>query len=142
MIALLACSKKKRNFPVAASVLYTGALYTLCKRYCWLKYYDFRILSAKHGLLDPYEMVEPYNVTLVQMSSRARRIWAAKVNEQLAALNNDHWIVFASRPYREFLELPGQVEIPLEGLGYGQQVQRMKELVDEQLQLRSSGPRA
>jgi hypothetical protein len=85
------------------------------------------ILSAKHGLLEPHTVIEPYNVTLNTMSADAIRSWAERVLAQLQAKTNlrqDHFIILAGNKYRHDL-LPHLAcyELPLEGLRIGEQLQ-------------------
>lgn len=43
----------------------------------------FSILSAKHGLLDPDEIIEPYDLTLKGASKLLKMEWAQKVDKQI-----------------------------------------------------------
>lgn len=102
-----------------------------------VKNYDsLAILSAKHGLLSPDDMIEPYNVTLNNMSTAEVAKWATKVFEQMENMLNlssfDKVYFHAGKKYRQFLipklESKGvQCEIPLENLGIGKQLAWYKE---------------
>jgi len=95
------------------------------------KNYDFvAILSAKYGLLFPDEKIEPYNLTLNDMSSRERKEWADKVFNQmktrLKLKEFDKVFFHAGKKYREQLiqklgNMGIQCKVPLEGLGIGKQ---------------------
>jgi hypothetical protein len=94
------------------------------------------ILSAKHGLVAPLTMIEPYELTLNKMSAHERRAWADRVWAQLQPmLNPNSRIVFlAGRRYREFLvdriEQRGvPVDVPLAGLGIGEQLHWFKKAI-------------
>lgn len=135
-IGLVACGARKLSNPAPAHELYTGVLFRLsaaCAEQTCDRWY---ILSAKYGLVSPDRVLSPYNVTLNNMPIQARREWAERVLGTLDALgpNNDnaHWLILAGRRYREFLipGLRGTVEIPLAGLGIGQQIARLKLLLE------------
>ena len=87
------------------------------------------ILSAKHGLLDPSSIIEPYNETLKAMPVHRRHIWACGVIEDLAPrlAGVDSVTLFAGMAYREFLEpeLRGrglELHVPMYGMRIGQQL--------------------
>ncbi len=76
------------------------------------------------------EEIEPYDITLNNMDSTARRYWASKVIMQLRRhfdLENDHFILLAGQKYREYL-IPhlNSYEISLAGLMIGKQLQYLK----------------
>ena len=87
------------------------------------------ILSAKYGLLDPDDVIDPYDETLNKMPVKARRDWAVKVLDELIPQldHDDQVVILAGMKYREFLVDPlgakgFQVEIPMEGLRIGEQL--------------------
>ena len=90
------------------------------------------ILSAKHGLLDPDEVVEPYDVALKDASTLQRRAWSDSVLDALQAklgeLKGVHVEIHAGSPYRDFglvdgLRVQGaEVENPTQGLSQGGQL--------------------
>ncbi len=94
------------------------------------------ILSAKHGLLDLDTEIEPYDMTLVKMSSRQRQEWANGVLRQLQSrfdLDRDRFIFLAGQRYREYLTpYVKHYVIPLEGLPIGKQLQALKGALNEQ----------
>lgn len=100
---------------------------------------DWWILSAKHGLLNPYgEPIEPYDETLSGARVTRKREWAEQVAEQLdekELLSDDVILVLhAGKDYYEEL-LPliseGNVsfEIPTEGLAIGEKKAWYKEQI-------------
>lgn len=132
-IILISCVSKKRSHRAAAQDLYTSTLFTLNLRYArQLKPDAIFILSAKHGLLDPETIIDPYDVTLNKMSAASLRDWADNVRGQLAArtdLERDHFTFLAGNNYRKFL-IPHlhHYEVPMEGLRIGEQLGRLKAL--------------
>ena len=101
------------------------------------KNYDFvAILSAKYGLLFPDDKIDPYDLTLNDMSSKERKEWAESVFNQMTVKlklqDFDKVLFHAGKKYREHLipklEKVGiRCEIPLEGLGIGEQKAWYKE---------------
>jgi hypothetical protein len=93
------------------------------------------VLSAKHGLLSLEEVVEPYDLTLNQLSMHEVKRWAERTVEQLkhvANLASDRFIFLASERYRKFI-VPRVVysEIPLQGLSIGKQLRFLKAAINE-----------
>lgn len=88
------------------------------------------ILSAKHGLLDPARVIEPYDESLLDVGHLQRRDWAASVALQLLKQlrAGDRVILLAGKRYREYLtphleEHGCKVEAPLASMAIGKQVQ-------------------
>jgi hypothetical protein len=89
------------------------------------------ILSAKHGLVDPDQPLEPYDRALTDLPADARRTWGQQVVKALAehfdGISGMTFEVHAGEPYRAAIE-PGlraagaQLEVPLNGLPLGRQL--------------------
>lgn len=81
-ITLVACGATKRTQPSAAKDLYVGDLFT--KSRVWAEQNSDRwyVLSAKHGLLYPDRVIEPYDR---RMPSRRDDVvhWARRVSDDL-----------------------------------------------------------
>lgn len=134
-VALVSCVKSKRASPAPAADLYTSALFRSLRRYAEANADSWFILSAEHGLLRPTEVVAPYERTLNRMRKADRAAWAERVQRQLLQElpAGADVIVLAGERYREglipFLREQGfRVSVPLEGLSFGRQLQRLKEL--------------
>jgi uncharacterized HhH-GPD family protein len=90
------------------------------------------VLSAKHGLLDPNDVIEPYDVALKNLPSDARRAWSRKVLSALLVrfgdLSGKIFEIHASSAYRDNGLVSGlkaagaTVENPTEGLNRGRQL--------------------
>jgi hypothetical protein len=128
-IYLISCVSKKRDVPSPARDLYESELFRRARAYVEASGRPWFILSAKHGLVDPDEVIAPYDETLNTMGVAERRAWAEKVqaqmDERLPAA--ERIVVFAGRRYREFLmayfrRRAAKVEVPLEGLRIGEQL--------------------
>lgn len=132
-LGLISCTKSKQNYPCRADEMYQpSALFSKAYAYAIKQYDQVAILSAKHGLLMPHEVIEPYERTLKTMRRKAKKQWAEMVHQQLKDkidFKEISEIFFhAGMDYREDLIplLRGdgiRVQIPLEGLRQGKQLQ-------------------
>lgn len=128
-IHLVSCVSKKAEHAAPARDLYLSAWFMKARAYVEARGGPWFILSAEHGLLQPDRVTAPYERTLARMGVVDRRAWAKEVTEQLDVLGvrADRIVVLAGLRYREFL-MPAllsratSVEIPMEGLGIGQQL--------------------
>jgi len=137
-IALVSCVKSKQSVPARASELYTSALFRALRRHAEVSADAWYILSAEHGLLRPDQVIAPYERTLNRMSKRDRLSWAERVQKQLSDVvpPRAEVLVLAGERYRTdlipFLRERGHtVSVPLEGLSFGRQLQRLKVLAAE-----------
>jgi hypothetical protein len=103
------------------------------RRYAELNADVWYILSAKHGLLRPDEIVDPYEQTLNAMPRHDRFAWAERVRSQLLEMlpRDAELLVLASQRYREqlvpFLKSQGYVvRVPMAGLKFGPQLRWLK----------------
>lgn len=135
-VGLVGCASSKLRRPAAARELYTSQLFRKASAYAEATCDRWYILSAKHGLVHPDEFLEPYNQKLgsnaldpatLQPLSPPIHKWADGVREQLATELADIprvvLVALAGEQYRTILR-PGQwpFEIPMKGLGIGQQL--------------------
>jgi hypothetical protein len=134
-VALVSCVKSKLDHPAPARDLYTSALFRALRGYAETHADAWFILSAEHGLVDPNEVLAPYERTLSRMGKPQRQEWASRVKAELASRvpAGAEVIILAGQRYREglipFLCARGHdVAVPLEGLPLGRQLQRLKEL--------------
>ena len=134
-VALVSCVKSKRSAAAPAGDLYTSALFRSLRTYAERNADRWFILSAEHGLLDPHQVIAPYEKTLNRMGKADRDAWASRVQRQLGEVlpAGAEIVMLAGERYREglvpFLKRRGhQVTIPLEGLPFGRQLQRLGEL--------------
>ena len=145
-IVLISCVSRKGNQKTKAKDLYKGALFKNSLTYAQKLNPDkIFIISAKYGLVDLNEEIEPYDVTLSYVSPSKRtkkpnlkvltkheaKLWGEKVLEQLgkiADLKNDKFIILAGRDYIEPIKNKlTNFEDPLKGLNY---FERVKYLTD------------
>lgn len=129
-VALVSCVKTKRATASPAGELYTSSLFVGMRSFAQRNADTWYILSAKHGLLRPDQVVDPYETTLKTMKKADRVAWAEQVQQQLlATLPTAAEVIFlAGERYREvltpFLERRGfTVRVPMAGLKMGRQLQ-------------------
>src|SRR5579859_969812 len=108
-IYLVSCVSEKRALDLPAEQLYCSDWFQKARSYVLRRIKDgdeWRILSAKYGLLHPNTKVAPYNETLNDMRKSQRVDWSRRViNELRCALQAGDIVVFlAGQKYREFLE--------------------------------------
>lgn len=86
-------------------------------------------MSAKYGLLEPNDLIKPYELTLNKMSVDERKKWTEKVITQLKSKNvsfNQKAIFLCGNKYNQFLKNKFiEYETPLSNMGFGYQIQYM-----------------
>jgi hypothetical protein len=133
-IVLISCVKSKLNVRAKAKDLYKSPLFRHNLEYAHLLHPDaIYILSAKYGLLDLDQEIDPYEKTLNTMSEADKKTWSKIVIESLRSktdLKTDSFIFLAGIKYRKYL-IPEimHYEVPLEGLVFGKQLQELKRLI-------------
>lgn len=130
-IVLISCVKTKQNHKSKAKDLYISSLFK--KSYAYAKTLNpdkIYILSAKYGLLEEEEIIEPYELTLKNSSVVYKKKWATRVIKQLETvsdLQKDLFIFLAGIDYRKFLiSHIINVQIPMEKLDFGNQLSWLK----------------
>ena len=131
-VGLVGCVKQKAARALAAEDLYTSPLFRGRRAYVRASCDRWLILSAKHGLVHPADVIVPYDETLTTASTKARRAWSARVLASLVAdlgdLRGITFEIHAGAAYRDFGLVDGLrdtgaiVEVPAAGLTQGQQL--------------------
>jgi hypothetical protein len=128
-VCLVSCVKAKKPTSAAAKELYVSNWFRLARRYVESLGCPWYILSAKHGLVAPNTVIDPYEVTLNNMGVAERMAWSARVVEAIEKQipNSGQVVVLAGARYREFLmddlrRRAAVVTVPLEGLRIGEQL--------------------
>ena len=89
------------------------------------------ILSARHGLVHPGHVLEPYDQSLTTAGAQERRNWAARVLgdlEELAGRFTGVYKIHAGEAYRDYGLIEGllaagaHVVVPAAGLSQGGQL--------------------
>ncbi len=131
-VLLLGCVKSKRGSPSPAKDMYVSALWNGRRSLAESRGLRWKILSAKHGLLDPDEMIEPYDVALAGQSQVERQAWSNRVFSQLLDEFEDlegmvfeihaGWAYSESGLSTSLRAVGARVIRPLEGLLLGEQL--------------------
>jgi hypothetical protein len=80
-IGLVGCCRRKLPHAAPAAELYTSPLFRLASRFCSRTCDLWFVLSARHGLVEPAQVLAPYDVTLRGLGHAARQAWACRVVE-------------------------------------------------------------
>lgn len=128
---LISCVSKKLDHSAKARDMYISPLFKLSLKYAQKLNPDkIFILSAKYHLLPLDKEIEPYNVTLNNMSVNEIKSWAEEVVRELgenADLENDNFIILAGENYAKFIrDKLKHVEEPLKGLSIGNRLKFLK----------------
>lgn len=135
-IVLISCVKSKLTYRARAKDLYISDLFCKSLTYAQSLHPEaIYILSAKYGLLDLEQVIDPYELTIRDMSTVEQRAWAKRVSSALrlkADLQSDQFVLLAGMYYRKYL-IPALANcvIPMEGLSFGEQLHWLKEHLHE-----------
>jgi hypothetical protein len=134
-VLLVGCVKKKRATPARARDLYVSPLWAKRRLYAERMYAAHQtpwfILSAEHALVDPDQVLPPYDLHLARTPIAHRRAWGEQAIDQLAdalgSLDGAVVEVHAGAAYvdaiREPLTRRGAIlSTPLQGLQQGRQL--------------------
>lgn len=130
-LVLVGCAKRKRSTAAPARDLYTSSLFRKARAYAEGSGVPWFVLSAKHGLVSPATVLEPYDLALAATSSGYRQEWARRVlqdlQEAVGSLVGRAIEVHAGAAYtnslRPLLESRGAtVSEPLQGLRQGERL--------------------
>ena len=131
-IIVVGCTKKKKSYPCKASEMYSeSVLFTKIIGYIESYYsYEYRILSAKYGIITPDTEIEPYDICMKDVHRCNREYSEMIKNIKLHLGSYDKIIAFCGQDYVKMLRiaLPDKCIIePLKGMGIGQRLQFLKE---------------
>ncbi|AIE60110.1 DUF6884 domain-containing protein [Bacillus methanolicus] len=135
-LCIIPCGKRKiwekepEAGPTRADQAYIGAFHNLCQQYSRLFFQKWVILSAKHGLLLPEDIV-PENYDLSFSMKKADMVSTEVLKEQIVKKKLEsyhHIVVLGGKKFQPVVENAfgnnRQYEYPLwncKGLGYMQQ---------------------
>jgi hypothetical protein len=128
-LVLTSCCKKKLNHPAPAGELYCGNMFRTVKDFAERKGYDLIIVSAKHGLVSPSQVLNPYEKVLRNRSDigAIQPAVVASLKRMLPAY--DKVIVICGKKYREAISpvIDSRFEI-MTAHSYGEFVKKVKEM--------------
>lgn len=139
-IILVSCVKTKQKRSAKAKDLYISDFFKKQRAYAELRGLPWYILSSQYGLVDPEEVIEPYERFLPKESISYRRTWGAKVVvdlERIAGpLRGKVIEVHANAEYLKSIEpnlaaLGAVIVNPLQGYRLGEKSQWYKGVLAE-----------
>jgi len=86
LTVLVGCSRLKGSRRARAADLYISPRFKTRRAIAETLAVDYFILSAKHGLLSPDQLVAPYDEDLQTWPASARAAWGAKISRQLSSI--------------------------------------------------------
>jgi hypothetical protein len=132
-IGLVGCTKSKVAHAAPAGDLYLASpLFRGRREYVERTCDRWFVLSAKHGVVSPDQVLEPYDVRLAGAPTRVKREWTDRVlhelKERLGDVRGIEFEIHAGNDYWGFGLVDGlaargaKVEIPTTGLSQGEQL--------------------
>ena len=82
-VFLVSCGRRKRCFAVPAKELYVSARFQRERVSIEATGCTWFVLSAKHHLLGPDEIIDPYDKALGDATPEEREAWAEEVKKQM-----------------------------------------------------------
>jgi len=137
IVGLVSCCGPKLPHLAPAQDLYVSDLFVKSRRFAELTCDRWAILSAKLGLVMPWDMIEPYDVTLTKMRAPARREWAILTQREIVdQFAGCHFVLLAGKEYEAALK-GLDYEAPLGRAAIGQRLKWLKEVLDRRQPARS-----
>lgn len=131
-VGLVGCVKTKLEQAARAQDLYTSRLFLGRRAFVTQSCDRWYILSARHGLVEPTDVLKPYEDTLKGKSADVKRSWAASVLRAIETVDlpvaETTFEIHAGAEYRDFGLVDGlvargaRVEVPAEHLTQGAQL--------------------
>lgn len=127
-VVLVGCGKSKLAHKAPARDLYTGTLFRKARAWAERHGDEWGILSAKHFLVMPDQIIEPYERRVQDLSRDYLKQWIWNTNWFIRArwaCDTTRFICLASKAYNQAFGKPVKinVEFPLEGMGIGKRIQ-------------------
>lgn len=136
MIVFISCVKKKKDYPCRADEMYISDFFKKQLEYAKSLHPNIvYILSAKYGVLELQDRIEPYEQTLKKMSKQQKKCWNDMVIRQLMYKNVDFTqkaVFLCGDLYASGLsDLFTDKELPMSGMKFGERLKFMKERMVE-----------
>ena len=125
---LIACSMSKLDHAAPAAELYTGQAFKLSMKAAKAAGADVLILSALYGVLEPDDIIDPYECYLGGLPAMDRAIWAITTAAQLAPHRDRFAVILAGKHYAAACDDFTNKREPLKGLGIGRQLSFLKRM--------------
>jgi len=86
-LALVMCSGEKAGAPCQAANMFRSERFLRDKQYVESNGIEWRILSGRHGVLDPETLIEPYDESLDGASWLTAVTWFLRITVQIAVIS-------------------------------------------------------
>ena len=122
-VLLVSCGAAKLKVPAPAQDLYVGSLTRAAIGHAQASGGPWYIVSARYGLLRPERVIEPYNLSVLDMGPNQRREWGSRVAHELRGVHPElvEVEVHMGEGYLRHLRpwFPWDITAPLAGLEIG-----------------------
>lgn len=133
MIGLVSCSQQKLSHSAPARELYCSPLFKLSLKYAESLCETTYVLSAKHGLVELDQVLDPYDMPLGKMSKQMRNAWGCRVASSIFQRHKEgQFLLLAGVDYMLALrygtrhENQSRIEDPLKGMMIGERLSLLK----------------
>lgn len=133
-VYLISCGKRKSDTPCMASDMYNSERFVQLKNLAILTKHEWYIISAKHGLLKPDTIIDPYDMCIDSFSIDQQRTWARKVVQSIGTIAiGAKIVVWADGVYSkllrdEFDTVGIEADFPLSNLKSDDQAKYLQEV--------------
>jgi hypothetical protein len=122
-LAIIGCTKTKYACTMPAADLYSkSVLFKKALAYCRDRYDLILIASAKHGIITCDKILEPYNLSLYDISKTDVVAWGQECAKQIQAIRPNTVTFFTGKIYLKYITpylSDVKIYTPLEGMGMG-----------------------
>lgn len=123
----MGCASQKLKREAPARELYVSTLFRKASAYAEANADQWFILSAKHGLVHPDQMLEPYDLKLGTKDAGPIHAWGKRVRDGLNEWDIPDDAVLLALAGGQYLTAfhtsKWTVEDPMKGMGIGQRLQ-------------------
>lgn len=116
-LLLIPCGKEKLSERTIASELYIGSYFKAGLNFAINNGLKFKILSAKYGILEPTDLIEPYDLHMKDTGEDYRLKWAYSIKETLNEY--DSYSICGAEYELPLLRVGCKLKILLNGLTQG-----------------------
>ena len=104
-VFLISCGRRKQSSSAPAKELYVSPRFKRARASVEVTGCPWFVISAKHGLLNPEEVISPYDETLKGKPAEECKAWAEDVKEQMDANlpSGEIIVILAEKDYYEHL---------------------------------------
>lgn len=107
IVLLVSCGRRKSNVACEAQDMYNSYRFQRLKTIANTIGLRWYIISAKHGILSPNEIIEPYDLCLTSCTDEYKQDWAKQALNKLFVFNKDtQFVVIADAHYSQRIVPP------------------------------------